>query len=313
MNQVESLLTHHGFKLARQHKHKVWRHADGRVWIMGNTPSHRAMMNNYTDLRNFLERGKVQGTFGLTAINDDDCEAAERKLHPVKTKKPKPVKERNIGIAIERFKPVPVSMTVVPQQERKPKTETADIYTIGRILGQSFEQLLNLKLTSELAEYRNEVTQHARQKFYGIVKEIMDAEPGWSEQDVTKAAEDYIQGRINQEVTAQSQYAREQSQKICRAATRIYKRIAKRMKHEQVDAEEVQTLLSEEIQSPAAEFIFAIALFSFFPATLIGIKSGNDGAFQVTTADGKLLVPSDVWNENLREGWDGTVKNVLAA
>ena len=85
------------------------------------------------------------------------------------------------------------------------------------------------------------------------------------------------------------------------------------MKHEQVDAEEVQTLLSEEIQSPAAEFIFAIALFSFFPATLIGIKSGNDGAFQVTTADGKLLVPSDVWNENLREGWDGTVKNVLAA
>src|SRR5258707_5502975 len=103
--QLTQVLLRNGFQLARQKKHFVWRHPDGRVWTMPRTPSDkRALLNNFTELKNFLDRGKVRGIFGLTAIDESERDAFERTLHPQAKQKPKEIKERNFGIAIERIR-----------------------------------------------------------------------------------------------------------------------------------------------------------------------------------------------------------------
>src|SRR5438034_8000085 len=46
--QVENLLTSSGFRLERHKKHRIWKHADGRVWTVPSTPSGKqALLNNF--------------------------------------------------------------------------------------------------------------------------------------------------------------------------------------------------------------------------------------------------------------------------
>src|SRR5437773_1087810 len=44
--QVENLLTSSGFRLERHKKHRIWKHADGRVWTVPSTPSGKQALLN---------------------------------------------------------------------------------------------------------------------------------------------------------------------------------------------------------------------------------------------------------------------------
>ena len=92
MKELTQLLTDSGFKLARQRKHLVWKDPGGRTWTVPATPSDKqSLQNNFSDLNNFLKRGKVTGSFGLTAVDDAERESFERTLHPTKPDPAKPM------------------------------------------------------------------------------------------------------------------------------------------------------------------------------------------------------------------------------
>lgn len=60
-----ALLKEHGFTLARTKKHKVWKHNDGRTWVMPSSPSDvYAWKNNLSELKNFLGVNPPRGRSG---------------------------------------------------------------------------------------------------------------------------------------------------------------------------------------------------------------------------------------------------------
>jgi len=153
--QVLDLLRESGFVLERSRRHNVWKHTDGRVWVVSQTPSDwRSEMNNLSNLKQFLARGKARGTFDLTEITDHDRERARKVLQPERPTKVKPIKERNFGILIEKWKPViiPTRNTII-----KIRTETPiDCYAVGatvqRWLQEFFHQRTRVQAETSIAE-----------------------------------------------------------------------------------------------------------------------------------------------------------------
>lgn len=58
---LEDIFKQHGFALARQKKHKVYRHTDGRTFVVASTPSDwRAQMNIVGDFANLVGVSKQE-------------------------------------------------------------------------------------------------------------------------------------------------------------------------------------------------------------------------------------------------------------
>lgn len=267
--QITRLLTEHGFKLHRERKHRVFRHDDGRVWVMPKTPSdHHGLANNYRDLQKFLRGEMVRGSLGLTAISDEDRTKAEQILRGTKPVKQKQIRERNIGIAVERFKtpscaipnPAPIDST------EKPKKHELDQYAIGRMLHDTFTELMVKTIfPAETKAYLEDIKREYDETLETHIPALRTEFP---DVDIATAVENYtchMQDRAVQAI----EKARQCSIKTCIVSTRLFQRATRSIrKNEPIDPKQIREALRTKIagvwgkpHDGLADILFATGLF----------------------------------------------------
>lgn len=125
---VLELLKASGFVHEHRNRHDVWRRDDGKTWTTPLTPSDvRAWQNNHSDLRRLVDTGSVKvlpPRVNGTAAHLDDV------LRPRRPVKPKPIRERALGVLPHRVKEPPAIQQRPPATSPKERP-LADIYSVG--------------------------------------------------------------------------------------------------------------------------------------------------------------------------------------
>jgi predicted RNA binding protein YcfA (HicA-like mRNA interferase family) len=339
--QVDSLLLAKGFKLARQRKHLVWRHPDGRVWTVPATPSDkRGLLNNFTDLRNFLKRGKVTGSFGFTSISDAEREEFERTLHPATKPKVKTIRERNIGIAIDRVKrPVAGAVLAKAVTRVSAPDDSVDAYKLGRYLEQTLRHNLSKFAEREVAAHeddvRNNIAPRFREEFrklsgfsdeelrahmakHQVEREVEEFRAAINQVDINA----FIERKIDHEIKSSRALMERLTNSLCRASVRFFQKTIRQIDAGiPVDGATVQDSLRqicrkhndnqpETVIEFLSEFIFASALFVLNPTSLEGATLRIRDNVTVVI-EGRVITPAVWWDDHIAKDWDGVVDQAI--
>jgi predicted RNA binding protein YcfA (HicA-like mRNA interferase family) len=113
--EVLELLHNYGYSLARQRKHRIYKHASGRIWVCPNTPSDsRSWNNNLARLKKSINYGLANGILQPPTTRQPmspELQKASSNLLVIPT--------TNINAIYEAKRPVPQTQTPIPLPERK--------------------------------------------------------------------------------------------------------------------------------------------------------------------------------------------------